>query len=57
MLNVNSKDNMATLQTKTKSILVKIPMDRLCRLTASFQNQYHKIQSNIFVNIFEAGDY
>ena len=32
-------------------------MDRLCRLTASLQNQNHKIQSNIFENIsFEAGD-
>ena len=32
-------------------------MDRLCRLT-SLQNQKHKIQSNIFENIFfEAADH
>ena len=32
-------------------------MDRLYRLTASLQNQKHKIQSNIFENISEVADY
>ena len=32
---------------------LQISMDRLCRLTASLQNQKYKIQSNVFENIFE----
>ena len=32
-------------------------MDKLSRLTASLQNQMHKIQSSIFVNIFKASHY
>ena len=32
-------------------------MDSLCRLIATLQNQKHKIQSNIFENIFEAEDH
>ena len=37
---------------------LQISMDRLCRLTANLQNQKHKIQSNIFENIFfEAADH
>ena len=32
-------------------------MDRLCRLTPSLQNQKHKIQSNIFENIFEVANH
>ena len=37
---------------------LQIFMDRLFRLTASLQNQKHKIQNNIFENIFfEAVDH
>ena len=32
-------------------------MDKLSRLAASLQNQMHKIQSSIFVNIFKASHY
>ena len=32
-------------------------MDRLCKITASLQSQKHKIESNIFENIFEALDH
>ena len=39
------------------SLTLQISMDRLCRLTASLQNQKHNIQSNIFENIFEAEDH